>query len=47
VEWVNQLEPGPELTVFPDTKHFFHGKLVLLRQAVENFVEEHRTGAKK
>jgi len=47
VEWVNKLEPGPELTVFPDTKHFFHGKLVLLRQAIENFVEEHRTGAKK
>ena len=38
VEWVNQLDPGPELTVFPDTTHFFHGKLVLLRQAVEEFV---------
>ncbi len=38
VEWVNQLEPGPELTVFSDTTHFFHGKLVLLRQAVETFV---------
>ncbi len=38
VEWVNQLNPGPELTVFPDTTHFFHGKLVLLRQVVEDFV---------
>lgn len=38
VEWVNQLDPGPQLTVFPDTTHFFHGKLVLLRQAVEEFV---------
>ena len=38
VEWVNQLDPGPELSVFPDTTHFFHGKLVLLRQAVEEFV---------
>lgn len=38
VEWVNQLEAGPELAVFPDTTHFFHGKLVLLRQAVEDFV---------
>ncbi len=47
VEWVNKLEPGPELTVFRDTTHFFHGKLVLLRQAVEKFVEEHRTEAKK
>lgn len=42
VEWVNKLEPGPELTVFPDTKHFFHGKLLLLRQAVETFVRENR-----
>ena len=39
VTWVNGLRPGPELTVFPDTSHFFHGKLVLLRQAVESFVE--------
>ncbi len=38
VEWVNRLDPGPELTVFPDATHFFHGKLVLLRQAVEDFV---------
>lgn len=38
LDWVNQLKPGPELTVFPDTTHFFHGKLVLLREAVENFV---------
>ena len=39
VEWVNELGPGPELTVFPETSHFFHGKLVLLRQVVESFVE--------
>ncbi|MFQ5982041.1 MAG: alpha/beta hydrolase [Woeseiaceae bacterium] len=39
VDWINRLEPGPELTVFPDTTHFFHGKLILLRQAVEDFVE--------
>lgn len=38
VEWMNRLEPGPELTVFPDTSHFFHGKLVMLREVVENFV---------
>ena len=38
VEWVNQLDVGPELIVFPDATHFFHGKLVLLRQAVEEFV---------
>jgi alpha/beta superfamily hydrolase len=41
IAWVNQLDPGPELEVFPDTEHFFHGKLVLLRNAVEEFVERH------
>lgn len=38
IEWMNRLEPGPELTVFPETTHFFHGKLVQLRQVVEDFV---------
>ena len=38
IAWVNELEPGPELEIFPDTEHFFHGKLVLLRSAVEDFV---------
>lgn len=39
IAWVNALEPGPELEVFPETEHFFHGKLVLLRNAVEDFVK--------
>lgn len=39
IAWVNELDPGPELEVFPDTEHFFHGKLVLLRTAVQEFVE--------
>ncbi|MFQ5547140.1 MAG: alpha/beta hydrolase [Woeseia sp.] len=38
VELINRLDPGPELTIFTDTTHFFHGKLVLLRQAVQDFV---------
>ena len=38
IAWVNELEPGPELEVFAETEHFFHGKLVLLRNAVEEFV---------
>jgi hypothetical protein len=38
VAWINRLEPGPELAVFPNTSHFFHGKLVKLREVVENFV---------
>jgi alpha/beta superfamily hydrolase len=41
IDWVNALEPGPELEVLPDTTHFFHGKLVLLRNAVEEFVARH------
>ena len=38
IAWVNDLDPGPELEVFPDTEHFFHGKLVLLKNTVEEFV---------
>ena len=41
VEWADSLEPGPELLVFPETSHFFHGKLVELREAVRAFVNEH------
>lgn len=41
IEWINGLEPGPELEVFEDTEHFFHGKLVELRKAVQAFIEEH------
>jgi len=40
VEWVNSLDPGPELEVFAGTEHFFHGKLTQLREAVEKFVGE-------
>ena len=41
IEWINGLEPGPELEVFEDTEHFFHGKLVELRKAVQQFVRQH------
>ncbi len=39
IEWVNTMEAGPELQIFPDTGHFFHGKLVELRETVVQFVE--------
>ena len=39
IDWVNELEPGPELEVFAETEHFFHGKLVPLRNAVKEFVQ--------
>lgn len=43
IEWVNALDPGPELRVFSGTEHFFHGKLVELRKSVETFIAEHAT----
>jgi alpha/beta superfamily hydrolase len=41
IEWVNSLEPGPELVVLPRTGHFFHRKLIDLRDRVAAFVETH------
>lgn len=38
VAWVDSLEPGPEFVVFADTGHFFHGKLVELRETVRDFI---------
>lgn len=38
VEWVDSLEPGPELRVLAGVDHFFHGKLLALREAVTEFV---------
>ena len=38
IDWVNSLDPGPELETFPGVEHFFHGQLVPLREAVEAFV---------
>lgn len=41
ITWVNELDPGPEVQIFEATEHFFHGKLVLLREAVESFISKH------
>ncbi len=38
VEWVDSLEPGPELLVLSGAEHFFHGRLNDLREAVMEFV---------
>jgi len=38
IEWVNSLLPGPELLIISNAEHFFHGKLVELREAVIGFV---------
>jgi alpha/beta superfamily hydrolase len=36
VDWVNELDPGPELIVLNDVDHFFHGRLTLLRQTLHD-----------
>ena len=38
IEWINGLGPGPELLVMTGAEHFFHGRLVELREAVTEFV---------
>ena len=38
VTWVDGLEPGPELLIISAGEHFFHGRLVELREAVVTFV---------
>jgi alpha/beta superfamily hydrolase len=38
IEWVNSVEPGPELLVMTGAEHFFHGRLVELRDAVTDFL---------
>ncbi len=40
IEWVNCLHPGPELLVMPGAEHFFHGRLVELREVVTEFVQK-------
>jgi uncharacterized protein len=42
VAWVDGLEPGPELLIIPEGEHFFHGRLVELREAVSEFVSRSR-----
>ncbi len=39
LDWINSLDPGPELIVMAGAEHFFHGRLVDLRSAVSDFVE--------
>lgn len=41
IAWVNELEPGPELQILEGAEHFFHGKVVLLREAVESFIAKY------
>jgi alpha/beta superfamily hydrolase len=38
IAWFNELEPGPELLIVPGAEHFFHGRLVDLREAARAFI---------
>ena len=40
IEWFNSLAPGPELAVLSEAEHFFHGRLVELREIVTEFVQK-------
>ena len=44
IAWVNGLDPGPELQILDGAVHFFHGKLVPLREAIETFIAQHIRG---
>ena len=40
VAWFDSLAPGPELLIIPDGEHFFHGRLLELREAVMEFIAD-------
>ncbi len=44
-EWVNGLQPSPELVRIPDSSHFFHRKLIDLRGAVKHGVRPYLPAA--
>jgi len=39
-KWVDSLEPGPEFLVIPGAEHFFHGRLIDLREALSSFIQD-------
>ncbi len=40
VEWVNRLDPGPQLRVLEGVDHFFHGRLIQLGECVQAWMDE-------
>ena len=40
IDWINTLEPGPELLILENAEHFFHGRLMDLREVVSAFVSD-------
>lgn len=45
IEWINGLEPGPQLHVIENAEHFFHGRLIELRETVTEFVRDAEASA--
>ena len=41
VAWLEQQSPRPEIIGMPETSHFFHGKLLPLREHVKAFLQQH------
>ncbi|MGI9265156.1 MAG: alpha/beta hydrolase [Gammaproteobacteria bacterium] len=39
-EWARKQRPRPDILLMPDTDHFFHGRLRLLKEAVREFLTE-------
>lgn len=39
LDWVNGLAPGPEVALLRDGDHFFHGRLIELRDIVVQFLQ--------
>lgn len=42
IDYVNNLDPGPQLSIFPQGEHFFHGRLIELRDTVEDFIRKNK-----
>jgi alpha/beta superfamily hydrolase len=41
VTWLEQQNPRPDIIAMPETSHFFHGKLLPLREHVKAFLQQH------
>ncbi|MGX5174720.1 alpha/beta hydrolase [Aliikangiella sp. IMCC44653] len=41
VDWVESFTPSPHLIRFEQASHFFHGRLIELREQVEQIIENH------
>lgn len=45
LDWAYGLQQVPEIRIFEDAGHFFHGRLAELRESVLGFLADGRTGA--